>query len=78
MCMKTAPLNVVIIGKHYECRVFGDTEAETADAAELVLHQLRKQHRVWPVQIHIEGDDVGAMHRLAAYFADVTAEPDLD
>ena len=75
--MQSAPFKVVITGKRYECRVVGDTEAEAADTAELILYQLRKQARIWPVQIRIECDHLDAGKRLAAYFATLTVEPDL-
>ena len=76
--MQPAPFNVIITGKRYECRVVGDTEAEAADTAELILHQLRKQARIWPVEIRVECDKLEAGRRLAAYFATLTVEPDLD
>ena len=75
--MQSAPFNIVISGKRYECRVAGNTEAEAADTAELIMHQLRQQDRVWPARVNIECRDFEAAKRLAAYFAAITVEPDL-
>lgn len=75
--MERAPFTIVITGKRYACRVTGRTEAEAADTAELIVHQLRQQERVWPAQVTIECEDFAAAQRLAAYFAAVTIEPDL-
>ena len=75
--MPSAPFNVIITGKRYTCHVTGKTEGEAADAAELIVHQLRKCPRIWPVQIQIDCEDFAAAKRLAAYFAAVTVEPDL-
>ena len=75
--MQTAPFNIIISGKRYECRVSGYTEAEAADTALLILHQLRQQDRIWPARVNIECEDFAAAKRLAAYFAASTVEPDL-
>lgn len=75
--MQNAPFNIVISGKRYECRVSGDTEGEAADTAELIMHQLRQQDRIWPVRVNIECRDLEAAKRLAAYFAAITVKPDL-
>ncbi|MBB2964628.1 hypothetical protein [Methylobacterium sp. R2-1] len=76
--MRSAPFTIIISGKRYECRVAGNTEAEAADTAERILHQLRQEERVWPAQVNIECEDFEAAKRLAAYFAAITVEPDLD
>lgn len=76
--MRTAPFTIVISGKRYECRVTGNTESEAADTAERILHQLRQEDRVWPAQVNIDCADLAAGQRLAAYFAAITVEPDLD
>ena len=75
--MQSGPFNIVISGKRYECRVAENTEAEAADTAELIMHQLRQQDRVWPTRVNIECRDFAAAKRLAAYFATITVEPDL-
>jgi hypothetical protein len=75
--MKDAPFNIIIRGRNYECRVFGDTEGEAADAAETILLQLREEVKVFPSQVHIECADVEASKRLAAYLTDITVETDL-
>lgn len=75
--MRPAPFTIVISGKRYECRVAGNTETEAADTAEHILHQLRREERVWPGQVNIECEDFEAAKRLAAYFATITVEPDL-
>jgi transcriptional regulator NrdR family protein len=77
-CMQSAPFIIIISGKRYECRVAGNTEAEAADTAELIMHQLRQQDRVWPARVNIECRDFEAAKRLAAYFAAITVEPNLD
>ena len=46
--------------------------------AELILHQLRQEDRVWPAQVNIDCADFEAGKRLAAYFAAITVEPNLD
>ena len=76
-CMEHAPFNIVISSKRFECHVTGNTEAEVADRAELIMHQLRQQKRVWPARVNIECRDFEAAKRLAAYFAAITVEPDL-
>lgn len=75
--MKDAPFSIIIRGRHYECRVFGETEGEAADATETILLQLRREAKVFPAQLHIECSDFEAAKRMAAYFADITVEPDL-
>lgn len=75
--MQDAPFSIVIRGRNYECRVFGETEGEAADAAETILHQLQQEAKVFPAQVHIGCEDFEASKRLAAYFADITVEPDL-
>lgn len=72
--MDTAPVNIVIRGRHYECRVVGDTEAEAADTAELILRQLRSIRRIRPVQIRVECKDPGATQQLGTYLTDLTAQ----
>ncbi len=76
--MRSAPFTIVISGKRYECRVAGETESEAADTAERILLQLRREDRVWPAQVNIDCVDFEAGKRLAAYFAAITVEPDLD
>ena len=76
-CMMSAPFNIVISGKRYECRVAGNSESEAANTAELIMHQLRHEERVWPARVNIECEDLAAAKRLAAYFAASTVEPDL-
>lgn len=76
--MRSAPFTIVISGKRYECRVTGNTESEAADTAERILHQLRQEDRIWPAQVHIDCADLEAGKRLAAYFAAITVEPNLD
>jgi len=75
--MKNAPFNIIIRGQNYECRVFGQTEGEAADAAETILLQLRQEAKMIPSQLHIECSDLEAAKRMAAYFADMTVESDL-
>ena len=75
--MKNTPFNIIISGQNYECRVFGETEGEAANAAENLLLQLRQEADTFPSQLHIECSDVEAAKRMAAYFADITVEPDL-
>lgn len=74
--MQDAPFNVIIRGRNYECRVIGETEGEAANAAEAILLQLRQEAAVFPSQLHIECKDLEAAKRMAAYFADITVEPD--
>ncbi|GJE44559.1 hypothetical protein [Methylobacterium soli] len=76
--MRSAPYTIVISGKRYECRVTGHTESEAADTAERILHQLRQEARVWPTQVNIDCADFEAGKRLAAYFAAITVESNLD
>lgn len=75
--MKNAPFNIIISGQNYECRVFGETEGEAANATETILLQLREEAKVSPTKIHIEGVDFEAAQRMASYFAEITVEPDL-
>ncbi|MCJ2023493.1 hypothetical protein [Methylobacterium sp. J-067] len=72
--MQDAPFNIIIRGRNYECRVFGETEGETATAAETILLQLREEAAVFPAQLHIECRDLEVAKRMAAYFADITVE----
>ena len=74
--MQNTPFNIIIRGQNYECRVFGKTEGEAANAAETVLLQLRQEASVFPAQLHIECEDLEAGKRMAAYFAEITVEPD--
>ncbi len=75
--MKNAPFNIIISGPNYECRVFGETEGEAANATETILLQLRQEAKVFPTRVHIECVDFEAAQRMASYFAEITVEPDL-
>lgn len=45
---------------------------------ECIVHLVRQEDRVWPAQVNIDCADFEAGKRLAAYFAAITVEPDLD
>lgn len=75
--MKNAPFNIIICGQNYECRVFGETEGEAANATEIILLQLRQEAKIFPTKVHIECEDFEAAKRMASYFAEITVEPDL-
>jgi hypothetical protein len=74
--MPNTPFNIIIRGQNYECRVYGETEGEAANAAETILLQLREEASVFPAQLHIECEDLTAAKRMAAYFAEITVESD--
>ncbi|MEA1832346.1 hypothetical protein U8607_09640 [Methylobacterium durans] len=71
--MQAAAFDVTMTGRRCECHVVGDTEAE---AAELILHQLREQARIAPVEIRIACGHLEAGKRLAACVATPTVEVD--